>query len=124
MKKLVYSICMMTVGFAIANAQSKEPITISGKVLSYNQKSGYGCLYVDPEMVNAGVAKALGSKTIGSKCISKKYGNGVPVNLSRLNPESDYSYIPQEDVLISVTGRWVKKGETYEFHTTEWEPFF
>lgn len=114
----------MTIGFTTINAQSKASVTIGVKVLSYNEKSGYGCLFVDPEMVEAGVATGLGSKAIGSKCVSKKYGKGVPINFSGLNPNSDYSYVPEQDVLITVIGKWVKKGEIYEFHTIEWEPFF
>ncbi len=123
MRKLVYGICIMLANITIVNAQSKS-VTIAGKVLSYNENSGYGCFYVDPEMVKAGVAVGLGSKAVGSKCISEKYGNGVPVSFSGLKKDADYSFVPQEDVLISVTGKWVKKGENYEFQTTEWEPFF
>ncbi|WP_304343366.1 hypothetical protein [Chryseobacterium koreense] len=124
MKKLAYTICLMMASFITANAQSKSSITIGGKVFSYDKKSGYGCLFVDSEMVKQGITIGFGNKTAGTKCISKKYGNGVAINFSGLNPNSDYSYAPQQNVLISVTGKWIKKGETYEFYATEWEPFF
>lgn len=77
--------------------------------------------YVDPEMIKAGVAEGLGNKTSGSKCISKIYGKGVAINFSSLKKDADYSSAPQENVLISVTGKFIKKNQTYEFQTTEGE---
>lgn len=124
MNKLAYTISIMMASFITGNAQSKASATIGGKVFSYNEKSGYGCLFVDSEMVKQGITTGFGNKTAGTKCISKKYGNGVAINFSGLKPDSDYSFAPQQDVLISVTGNWIKKGETYEFFATEWEPFF
>lgn len=114
----------MLANMTIVNAQSKEAVTIAGKVFSYNINTGYGCFYVDPEMIKAGVAEGLGNKTSGSKCISKIYGKGVAINFSSLKKDADYSSAPQENVLISVTGKFIKKDQTYEFQTTEWEPFF
>lgn len=120
MKKLLCVFALLSLGLMKTNAQT----TISGKVLSYNKTSGFGCLYVDPEMVKAGVTIGLGNKTVGSECSNKKYGNGVSVTFSGLKKNADYPHPPKENVLILVKGKWVKKGNKYELYATEWEPFF
>lgn len=108
---------------------SEDSITFSGKVKTYNQDTTCGCFFVDPEMVHVGAAQALGSKANGEVCMDAKYGKGVPINVSELNPDSDYPNPPEEGVLIIVKGRW--KTESYQkkdnitiLYITEYEPFF
>lgn len=125
MKKLLYFSLIMSFGVNSFKAQNKSITTFSGHVLGYNKEKGFGCFYVNPEMVEAGVAEELGNKTAGTKCVSEKYGQGVPINFAGLNPKSDYNGIPEEDVLISLKGRWIQNAKKqYEIHATEWEPFF
>lgn len=114
----------MLANMTMINAQSKEIITIAGKVFSYNMDSHSGCFYIDHEMIEAGVAKELGNKFANSKCVSKTYGKGGSISFSRLKENADYPHAPQEDILISVTGIWLMKGQIYEFQAIEWEPFF
>lgn len=128
MKKKLYSIAFLLFGLIATTAQTKEFITISGKIKSYNTQSGYACFFVDPAMVKNGATAGLGNKA-GKACYDSKLGAGIPINFDGLPIEGDYTSVPPADVLIIVKGRWKtapypNHGTVYTLRATEWEPFF
>lgn len=120
MKKLLFGICIAIGSTVIMNAQS---VTIAGKIKSYTSKTN-ACFFVDKDMVEQGITMGLGNKA-GNTCTDPKYGKGASINFSGLKKDADYSFSPNEDVLISVSGYWKSNPDnSYTFHATEWEPFF
>lgn len=103
--------------------------TLSGIIKMYDANTGIGCFYVDPEMVQAGVAKPLGHRADKGICIDEKYGNGVPIDFSQVDPDSDYPGAPPEDILQMVMGHWriasfAGHGQVSIFQVHTYEPFF
>ena len=114
----------MLTSYSNLSAQSKEFITIAGRITAYNSNTGYACFFVDQEMVDAGVTIGLGNQS-GTKCTSPEYGKGIPINLNGLPLEGDYTTPPSDEtVLVSVKGRFRNVGKAYELQATQLEPFF
>lgn len=114
------------VAASTANGQNKI-VTLQEQVKSYNSKTN-ACFFVDPQMVSAGVAAALGNKT-NNACVDQKFGKGALISFDVLQPNSDYPQPPRENVLIEVKGYWKlyssdKKEKVYMFVVTQREPFF
>lgn len=111
------------------STETTEKVTIAGNVKSLNSSTKTGCFFVDPEMVEAGVVEGLGSKAIYGKCNDIKFGKGVEINFTTLDPKSNYPTLPSENVLLLFQGHWKQEVNAAQeqintFYVTEYEPFF
>lgn len=93
--------------------------TISGYLENYNSNTKYGCLFVDKEMVEQGIANGL--QTTNSKCNSSKHGKGCSVNF---NSYSSDRGVPPTGLLVIFYGFWDKVNNEMTFCVTSAEEFF
>lgn len=119
MKIHLYSFWFLFLGLSSLKAQSAKH---SGVVKSYHT-SVRACFYVDPEMLELGIARPLGDKK-STSCQDAKYKTGALVDFSQMSSDRDYQTPPTENTLIEITGYWKKIESSYVFYVTSWEPFF
>lgn len=112
-----------------SSTEITEKETLTGIIKNIDNNSQKGCFFVDPEMIEAGVANALGDKANFSNCNDPKFGKGVEINFTTIDPNSDYTSLPSENVLLIFQGYWKHETNTANeqintFYVTEYEPFF
>lgn len=102
---------------------------LSGVLKGYNKHSKLGCLYLDKDMLAAGVTKPLGDKAHKGLCTDIKHGIGAPISFYTLDIDSAYPSIPEEGMMIRVVGEWANEPyedfkDTQILYVKSYEPFF
>lgn len=123
MKKTIQNFLLaVSFGTMASFAHAQEATTLSGYTVGYDAKTKCGCLYVDKEMIEAGVATDISAKA-NKVCTSAKYGLGAPIDFKKVPANADY-VTPAENTLISISGYWGMKEGKNTFFVTSFEPFF
>ncbi|MEM0519354.1 MULTISPECIES: hypothetical protein [Aequorivita] len=105
-----------------SNLQNTGKVTLGGFVYNYNEKTQSGCLFIDLEMVDAGIVHNI-NDGLTNGCFSEKYGYGAYIYFGDISPENYYKK-PIEGLLMNYYGTWALEDDKYVFHVQEIQPFF
>lgn len=97
-------------------------VTLSGMVFYYAKIDKTGCLFVLPEMVDAGVAESIDPK-LSNACYSEKYGYGAYLNFKQVPRNADYA-LPVDGKIMQYTGKWGVEDGGDVFFVNKIQPFF